>query len=141
MSYQQFVLAYQKGTFGCTIQTVPALKLFIAGEPEPRIARAALTRWLFEFLCIIGVSIGLSIRFSAIIGLLFAVVGLSVLSLIFIHQVAEMVLDCSLANDHFFETAIKDQALIVLIDDEENLPAVENVVAMPVPPKKKASGS
>jgi hypothetical protein len=139
MSHQQFVLAYQKGSLGCSVRTLPAVSLFVSGKAKQMMARVAVTRWLLELLGVFAVSVLLYLYAPAVIALVGTLVSLSIFALIVTHQIAELVVRCSLENDDFFQSATGTRVLIVTADEEKNLPVVDNVVPMPPKASKRSA--
>ena len=136
MSHQQFILAYQKGSLGCCVRTVQAIWLFVSRKLEHgRATQFMVARWFVEFL-LMGVTLAaLYIYLSVIIGVLCSVLGFFLFGLFVTHRVAELVIQYALEDDVFFRLATAERVLIVVVDEEENLPSINNVV--PLPPARR----
>ena len=139
MSHQQFILAYQKGSLGCCVRTVQAIWLFVSRKLEHgRATQFMVARWFVEFLLMGVTLVALYIYLSVIIGVLCSVLGFFLFGLFVTHRVAELVIRYALEDDVFFRLATTERALIVVVDEEENLPSINNVV--PLPPARRRDG-
>jgi hypothetical protein len=140
MSHQLFVLGYRKGSLGCSVRTLAAVRLFYTNKFGKGRALSAAFLWLAEFLAVALISVLIYTRVPVGIGLFFAILGLSLYYLVLSHQVAELVMRRSLDDAAFFQLATAKRALVIVTDDEQNLPATDIVVPMPSESTRRRAG-
>jgi hypothetical protein len=131
MSHNEFVLAYENGSVGCSVSALLTLRLFFAGEIREKKVSFNLFLWTLSFLVLIVASVIGVLDFSVLWALLGAVAMLVVYTFSLFYWVGELVLSVALANEEFFEFAKAKRALWIYSDDEDNLPKAHKVVPAP----------
>jgi hypothetical protein len=122
MSHKEFVLAYEKGTVGCSVSALLTLRLFFAGDIREKKVSINLLLWSLSFLVLIIASVIAFLNFPIRWALLGAFAMLVIYAVAFFYSVGELVLSAALANEEFFEFAKTKRALWIYSDDENNLP-------------------
>jgi hypothetical protein len=128
MSHNEFVLAYENGSLGCSVSVLLTLRLFVAGKVREKKVSINLLLWSRGFLLLIIASVIGFLNFPLLWALLGAVALLAIYALAFFYWVGEVVLSASLANKEFYEFAKAERALWIFTEDEKNLPKLQKAL-------------
>lgn len=131
MSHNEFVLAYENGSVGCSVSALLTLRLFFAGKIREKKVSIYLFLWSLSFPVSIIASVIGFLNFPIRWALLGTITILAIYAVAFFYSVGKLVLSAALANEEFFEFAKAKRALWIYADDENNLPKTHKVVPMP----------
>jgi|ERR1700722_517067 len=131
MSHKEFILAYEGGSFGCCIDSLLVLRLFLTGHLREKTASISLIVWLLNFpMLMIPAFLWFFFCpfFWALLGSVLTLMG-CILALFY--WLGDLILSLVLVNEGFYEFAIANRVLRIYLDDEENEAAPEKTVPLP----------
>jgi hypothetical protein len=131
MSHKEFILAYEGGSFGCCIDSLLILRLFLTGHLREKTASISLIVWSLYFPILI-IPVVIWFFFCPFLWALFgSILTLMGCLLALFYWLGDLILSLVLANEEFYEFAIANRVLRICLDDEEKETAPEKAVPLP----------
>ena len=128
MSHHEFVLAYEKGSLGCSVSVLTTLRLFVAGKVREKSVTINLLLWSLGFLLLIVASVIGFLNFPLLWAIFGTIVLLPICVLAFFYWIGEVVLSASLANEEFYEFAKAERVLWIFSEDQKSLAKPQKAV-------------
>jgi hypothetical protein len=128
MSHHEFVLAYEKGSLGCSVSVLTTSRLFVAGKVREKSVTINLLLWSLGFLLLIVASVIGFLNFPLLWAIFGAIALLPICVLGFYYWIGEVVLSASLANEEFYEFAKAERVLWIFSEDQESLAKPQKAV-------------
>jgi hypothetical protein len=130
MTHDDFIVGYQSGRLGCSLNVLRVLSLVYSAKIREKRIVTEVVGWSVALLALICLWIFgfffLPLLWAAAAGALVV----TTFSLIALHRVGDAAIAAALSDNGFYNLAVAQHALGVAADGEGNLPRLNKVVPM-----------
>jgi len=130
ITHDDFIVGYQSGRLGCSVNVLRVFSLVYSTKVRERRVVTEVIAWSIGLLApiclwVLGI-LFLPLPWALTAGMLFT----GFFSLIALHRVGDAVIAAALSDNAFYEVALEQHAFGCATDDEGNLPRLNKVVPM-----------
>jgi uncharacterized membrane protein (Fun14 family) len=133
ITHDDFIVGYQSGRLGCSVNVLRVLYLVYSIKVRERHVVAEVLGWSVGLLALICLWIVGFFFLPLLLALATGVIVVATCSLISLHRIGDAVTAAALSDNAFYRLVVADHALGVAPDAERNLPELNKVVPMRYP--------
>ena len=126
MSHAQFIVAYETATLGFLISTPKTLRILLVHKIRDTRFQLLLINWACTLFAMLGAGICGFNLMPMFLAVGFVAEGVFLFLLVLCIGAGDILLDCALQDERFFELATRSHALSIFEDTELSLPQPVN---------------
>jgi hypothetical protein len=130
ITHDDFVVGYQSGRLGCSVNVLRVFALVYSTKVRDRHIVAEVVGWSIGLLAFLCLSMAGFFFLPLLWALLSEVLVVAILTLIALHRIGDAVMAAALSDPEFYQLVGSQRALAVASDGEGNLPRLNKVVPM-----------